>query len=510
MRKSLAGKLAFIILVVAVVVYFTIPNIHIVFSKIAPQRYKHITIFYTNDSHGRLRMDPMNRTMGMAQIKYLMDRNRDKNTPVLLLDAGDVLYGSNETDLNQGTPMVELMNAMHYTAMTIGNHEFDFGFDQTMRNCAGAKFHILSANLFKNETRIFEPYTIVNVAGINFGIVGISTEDTLTRTKPEYVKDLSLRNDAETLREILPEVRAKSDYIILLAHEHIETLEKLARQFPEIGLIIAGHDHIEVASQKIGGTCLVSSGVFLQKLGKVDLVFHGKKAVYTGGRLLSIRGKRAQDPQILKMTEGFHKKIFRELNVKIGETQIDLTDYNRSRFEEVNFGNAITDAMRETAGADIALQNGGGIRANIIKGDLTLYKINQAFPFINYVIVVEMTGAEIKQALEHGVEKYPTEWNGGFMQVSGLSYTFDAAKPSGQRLVDVSIGGNDIDERRTYTVATNDFLYQGGDGYDVIKRSKLLYNSGLLIRDVFAGYIKQRKIINPGIEGRIKVLNQKN
>ena len=510
MRKSLLGKLVFLILVAAVAIYFTVPNIHIVFSKIAPQKFKHITVFYTNDSHGHLMMDPMNRTMGMAQVKYLIDRNSKGNSATLLLDAGDTFYGSNETDLNQGKPMVEIMNAMNYKAMTIGNHEFDFGFEQTLQNSSTAKFHILSANLLKNNSRVFESFIIENVAGINIAIIGISTEDTLTRTKPEYVKDLSLQSDTETLRKILPEVKAKSDYIILLAHEHIETLEKIAGQFPEIGLIIAGHDHMELAFRKIGNTYLVSSGVFLRKLGMVDLVFQDKKVVYGKGRLLSLRGKRAQDPQILEIANRYHQKIFRELNVKIGETEVDLTDYNRCRFEEVNFGNAIADAMREAVGADIALQNGGGIRTNIEKGDLTLYKINEAFPFINYVIEVEMTGAEIKQALEHGVEKYPTEWNGGFMQVSGLSYTFDAAKPSGRRLMGVTIGGKEIEDRKKYKVATNDFLYQGGDGYEVIKNSKLLYNTGLLIRDVFAGYVKQRKIINPRIEGRIKILNPKN
>jgi 2',3'-cyclic-nucleotide 2'-phosphodiesterase (5'-nucleotidase family) len=510
MRKSLVTKSIFILAVVAVAIYFTAPNINIILSRVAPQEYRHINLFYTNDGHGHMMMDQMNQIMGIAQVKYLIDKYSDQNAHRLLLDAGDTFYGSNETDLNHGAPMIEIMNKMNYRAMAVGNHEFDFGYDLTLQNCRRAQFHILSANLLKDGASVFEPYTIINVAGINFGIIGISTEDTLTRTKPEYVIGMTVKDDAAALREILPEVKAKSDFIILLAHEHTDTVRKLAAQFTDIGLIIAGHDHQELASEKVGNTYLVSSGCFLKRLGKVDLVFRNKKALYINGRLLSSNSKRDQDPEILKIAEGFHQKIFNELNVKIGVTETDLTDYNRSRFEEVNFGNAIADAMRESIGADIALQNGGGIRVNIVKGDLTLYKINEAFPFINYVIEVEMTGKQIKEALEHSAEKYPTEWNGGFMQVSGLSYTFDAAQPSGQRLVSVSIGGKEINDKQLYKVATNDYLYQGGDGYDVIKNSKLIYNTGLLIRDVFAEYVRQKKVINPQIEGRIKILNPKN
>jgi 5'-nucleotidase / UDP-sugar diphosphatase len=509
MRKSFAVKLILLLAMVVLLISFVLPNINIILSKIDKDNYKKITIFYTNDIHGHLMMDPPNRIMGMALVKHLIDENVDPGSRKILLDAGDTFYGSNETDINGGFPMINIMNKMNYAAMTVGNHEFDFGFEQTLKIMGKAKFPVLSANLYKNNGKVFKPYTVLRVNGIKIGIIGISCEDTINRTKPEYVKGVTIRNDIDTLNEALPEVKAKSDFIILLAHEHNEILRDIAKQFKDINLIIAGHDHVEIKGEECGNTYLVSSGLILRKLGKVDIVFKQKKAVYINGQLLSSDSKRGQDPEILAMINSYHDKIFKELNIKIGITETDLTDSSRARFEEVNFGNAIADAMRDAVNADIALQNGGGIRTNIPKGDLTLYKINEAFPFINYVIKVEMTGKDIKQALEHGVEKYPTEWNGGFLQVSGLKYIFNAAKPSGQRLVSALIANQEINDQKTYTVATNDFLYQGGDGYEIIKNSKLIWNTGLLIKDVFAEYVKQKKILNAGIEGRILILNPK-
>ncbi len=507
MKKSFIFKLMSIIVILILIMYFATPNIHIVLSQIDKEHYKHITIFYTNDIHGHIMLDQANKTMGMAIVKRLMDKNSDHDSHPILLDAGDTFYGSNEADLNAGLPLIDIMNKMNYSVMTIGNHEFDFGFEQTLKVIKKARFHILSANLNRGDQRIFKPYTILNVNDIKIAVIGISTEDTLTRTKPEYVKGLTIRKDIETLKDILPELKGKSDFVILLAHEHNDALRNIAKYFPDIGLIIAGHDHEEIRFERVGNTYLTSSGVILRKLGKIDIVFKNKKVIYINGQLLSSANKKDQDQEIAAIADSYHRKIFEQLNIKVGMTNTDLTDLNRARFEEVNFGNALTDAMKEATGADMALQNGGGIRTNIPKGDLTLYKINEAFPFVNFVIKVEMTGKGIKEALEHGLEKYPSEWNGGFLQVSGLKYEFDASKPSGQRLIRVFRGDKEIADDMLYTVATNDFLFQGGDDHQAIKKSKLLWNTGLLIKDVFANYVKQKKVLNAHVEGRIKIIN---
>jgi 2',3'-cyclic-nucleotide 2'-phosphodiesterase (5'-nucleotidase family) len=510
MKKRFIVKLTILVAMLISILYFCIPNVNIILSNIYKDDYKHIEVFYTNDSHGHIMQDRTNGVMGMALVQSLIDKNTSADDNVLLLDAGDTFYGSNETDLNNGKPMVDIMNKMNYAAMTVGNHEFDFGFEQTMSLEKETNFPILSANLYKDNKRIFKPYTIVNIEGINIGIIGLSTEDTLTRTKPEYVKDLTIKNDNETLDEILPEVKAKSDYIILLGHEHSDKLEEIGKEYKDINLIIAGHDHEVINGlRKSGNSYITSSGCFLNKLGKIDLVFKDGKPVYANGSLISSKSKSNQDAEVLSIENSYHDKIAEQLNEKIGETKSPLGDCAAGYYQETNFGNVIADAMRNYMKTDLTIQNGGGIRINIPKGDLNLYKINEAFPFINYVISVEMTGRDVKEALEHGLEKYPSGWNGGFPQVSGMKYVFDAAKPSGKRLMNVYVGDKEIEDDKTYTVATNDYLYQGGDGYDVIKDSKLIYNSGLLIKDVFKQYVEENKVIEPKVDGRIEILNLK-
>lgn len=508
MKKRFITKLIILAVMIMAVLYITVPNINVILAKIDKKHYTEIKIFYTNDIHGHITMDTVNDNMGMALVKSLINKNTSKKDNTLLLDVGDTFYGSNETDLNDGKPMVDIMNIMNYQAMAVGNHEFDFGFDQTMKLAGATNFPLLSVNLYKDDKRLFKPYTILKVGGMNIGVIGLSTEETLTRTKPEYVKGITVKDDFEALKEILPEVKAKSDYIIVLGHEHDETLEKIGKQFKDINLIIEGHDHIQI-NKKDGTTYYSSSGLMTKKLGEIQVVFKDREPVYTGGKLVSSKSKNSQDKEITSIIKEYKDKIAPQLNVKIGETKSPLTDAAGAYFEEVNFGNAITDAMREYMKTDVAIQNGGGIRQNIPKGDLSLYKINEAFPFVNYVISVEMTGKDIKKALEHGIEKYPSGWNGGFPQVSGMRYEFDASKTSGKRLIKVYVGDAQIDENKTYTVATNDYLYQGGDGYDVIKNSKLVYNSGLLIKDVFTQYVEQKKVLDAKIEGRIKILNLK-
>lgn len=508
MKKRFITKMIILAAMLVAALYLTVPNINIILSKLDKKNYTEIKLFYTNDVHGHITMDTLNNNMGMALVKSLINKNSSKDDNVLLFDIGDTFYGSNETDLNDGKPMVDIMNKMDYTAMAVGNHEFDFGFDQTMKLSKTTKFPILSTNLYKNNKRIFKPYTILNVKGINIGVIGLSTEDTLNRTKPEYVKGVTMQDDSEALKEILPEVKAKSDFIIVLGHEHDDILKKLGKEFKDINLFIEGHDHIQI-NQKVGTTYYSSSGIMLNKLGEIQIVFKDKKPVYTKGKLLSSKSKNSQDKEIAGIIKSYHDKIASKLNVKIGETKSPLKDAAAGYFEETNFGNALTDSMRNYMNTDVAIQNGGGIRQNIAKGDITLYKINEAFPFTNYVIEVEMTGKNIKKALEHGLEKYPSGWNGGFPQVSGMHYEFDASKPSGKRLLKVYVGDTLIDENKTYTVATNDYLYQGGDGYDVIKDSKLIYNSGLLIKDVFKQYVEKNKVLNAKVERRIKIKNLK-
>ena len=510
MKKTFIIKLTLLIFAVILLLYFLLPDINIILAAIDKQNYTHIRLFHTNDMHGYVRGNPRNKLMGMAKLKYLIDVNSLKSGNNLVLDCGDTLFGTNETDLNDGKPVVEIMNKMHYAGMAIGNHEFDFGEAKTLTLAEMADFPFLSANLYYKGKLLFKPYTIVQVGSIRLGIIALSTEDLLTRTKPEFVQDLFLKEETAALGDCMEQLQAETDFVILLAHELTDNIKHILDLYSNIRLVLAGHEHIALYKPlRYKQAYIASTGSYTRYLGQIDLVFRKKQIVHIGGKLLSTIKKRAEDPQIKAIVDHYYRSVFQALNVKVGETLNQLGDAGAARHKEINLGNAITDAMREYLQTDIAIQNGGGIRVNIPRGDITLYQIHEVFPFINYVIEVEMTGRQIKEALEHGIKTYPSVWNGGFLQVSGLQYTFDAARPSGRRLVSVTVQGKAIEDDRTYSVATNDFLYQGGDGYNVFKNVKNVYNSGLLIEDIFKEYVQKHQQLNTEVEGRIVILNEK-
>ena len=178
------------------------------------------------------------------------------------------------------------------------------------------------------------------------------------------------------------------------------------------------------------------------------------------------------------------------------------------RSKETNLANLLTDAMRETGGADLTLMNGGGIREGMPKGELNMYQIGKVLPFVNSLAVVEMKGDTIYKCLERGLRGYPTVFNGGFLQVSGISYVIDGSKLAGERLVSVTKDGAPLDKNKYYKVATNDYMFYGGDGYVEVQNSKLI-STGALLCDVLGQYIKEKGVVEPKEDGRIKVINER-
>ncbi|GIQ62056.1 hypothetical protein PACILC2_06240 [Paenibacillus cisolokensis] len=215
-----------------------------------------------------------------------------------------------------------------------------------------------------------------------------------------------------------------------------------------------------------------------------------------------------EDPAVANLIQHYSDQIDDKMKEVVGHTLTDLDGERQTvRLKESNLANAIADSLIELTGADIALQNGGGVRASIAKGDVTLEDIYAVLPFDNTVVMVEASGQTIWDALEHGVSSYP-EAAGGFLQVSGLQYTFDAAKPSGSRIVEVLVDGQPIDKTKKYKVATNDFLTGGGDKFDMLKNETTqLLKTKHFLRDAFTEYLENHNTINPQLEKRIQILN---
>jgi len=255
----------------------------------------------------------------------------------------------------------------------------------------------------------------------------------------------------------------------------------------------------------LNGTIIAQAHEYGKFLGRVDLFFHGTELVGHSGMLIPVTEEVTEDATVKALIDGYASQLAEELNETVGETLVFL-DGERAhvRTGETNLGNLITDALREGMETDVAFTNGGGIRASIITGTITLGDVYTVLPFDNYLVSIDLTGAQLVQALEHGLRSYPAQL-GGFPHISGMAVVFDPAQDAGSRVVSVTVGGQAIDLGATYSVATNDFMAAGGDDYTMFLEGTNYTDSGLFLRDVVADYIRLNTPVNPGIEGRITI-----
>src|SRR5215467_3584491 len=237
---------------------------------IAAQTPAHVVIMHTNDLHGQLL--PKDGVGGIAEVAAVIRSGK----PDLILDAGDFSTGTFLADEFKGAPTIAAMNLIGYTAGTIGNHDFDYGQDALRMRIREARFPLLSANLLSPVSGI-KKYTVVTAKGIRFGIVGLTTEDLKTKSHPKLVENVTVLDIVKTLEKLLPELRKKSDFIVATVHLEDEEEQRLASAFPEIRLIVGGHNHFAHGPIRLGQTLVVKTGYTGQNVGRVDLDFENKK-----------------------------------------------------------------------------------------------------------------------------------------------------------------------------------------------------------------------------------------
>jgi 5'-nucleotidase / UDP-sugar diphosphatase len=481
-----------------------------------------IRILYLNDFHGFAEpYKPFGSDTLLGGVAYLaaklaMLRNEK---PSLLLAAGDMIQGNNWANLSQGKSVIELMNAMNFDAMVVGNHEFDFGQEVLQKKISEAHFPILGANVEGIDT--VKPYIIKEISGITIAIIGIVTEDTPISTHPKNIAGLKFIPVRETVQKYVDAVRDKAAIIIVLSHIGHANDRILAEQVKGIDIIVGGHSHTKVLSPAaIGHTIVVQAWEHAKALGVLDLTVEDGKIVSFNGHLDEIEpGPGKEDNHITSIVDKYRRDVDAVLNETIGEAAIDL-DGENVRTRETNFGDFVADRMKEVSGADAAIINGGSIRASIKKGTVAVKNIYTALPFDNYIVAIRLTGNQILETLEHGVSAIE-KGEGRFPQVSGLTFKYSLSSQPGARVKEVLIAQKPLDPDGEYIVATNDFLAAGGDGYkafgDAVKSSgnfsvtgglmkgdKLVYSdSGRWLRDVITGYIREKKFISPAVEGRI-------
>lgn len=460
---------------------------------------KTITIIHTNDVHGRAQGDDKE-LIGYPKLKTFFDETKAKNPNTLLVDAGDTVHGTTFANISEGKNMVELMNEIGFTVSVPGNHDFNYGFDKLLELAKSAKFKYICANVINKSDKslAFAPNTIEEVDGVKIGFFGLATPETRYKSSPKNTATVEFTDYIETAKKQVEDLK-KQGATVIVAVTHLgidmsseERSDILAEKVQGIDLIIDGHSHTLLENgKKVGNTTIAQTGEYLKNIGKVDLTVKDGKVEKIDASVVKYEQAKSIKPdekivELIKKAEEKNKPI---LEKKVGTTQTELIGVReRVRVGETNLGDLVTDAMKASVSSDIAITNGGGIRASIAKGNVKMGDVLTAFPFSNIVVGLEVKGSVVKSALEHGVDKTP-EPDGKFPHISGITFTLDTSKPAGQRVSNVMINGEALDVNKTYKLATNDFLAIGGDDYKMFVGAKKYAENGLL-SDVLVDYFK--------------------
>jgi 2',3'-cyclic-nucleotide 2'-phosphodiesterase (5'-nucleotidase family) len=415
-----------------------------------------------------------------------------------------MFHGTPVSNIFHGKPVMDVMNALGFDALAVGNHEFDWGLETLRALGSSAQFPFLSANVVDSNGRNLSgirPYVILRKKGVTIAVIGVTTTETPYITKPGRVNGLRFLNPEETMPRLITEVKNKgASVVVLLSHLGLDADKALAKNVAGIDAIVGGHSHTALKEPvRVGNTVIVQAGCNGLYLGVVELAVKSGGlgslvTVRNGGlRLVSAGPNDRFDKRIMSMVSAYSDPIKAKFAQVVGEAKVDLV---RRSYGESNLGDLIADAMRESSGSQIAFQNSGGIRTDLPTGKITLEQLYTTLPFDDAIISMDLTGKDLLEILEQsGSMEY------GLLQTSGLNVVYDMAKPAGQRVANVLIGGSPLDPLKIYRVAMNDFLAVAGDRFSAFTRGKN-FVSGDGLKDVVVLYLKKHSPVDPTVEGR--------
>ncbi len=492
-----------------------------------------IVILHTNDVHGAI--------AGYAKVAALKDAYEARGAYVLLMDAGDFIQGDPTVSTSEGATAVELMNLAGYDVASMGNHEFDYGYQNLKDLEADADFAIVDANVLYNGSVAFEDNLVFTTPdGTKIGVFGLDTPETATKAHPAKIQGVTFlagEDLYDCAQEQVDALTAEGcNYVICLGHLGIDDESAgnrsidLLENVDGVDLFIDGHSHstqdditaaltaasqaggneISVDSSMVNGTVLTSTGTKLESVGVVTI---DGETGRIDASTVSAASLTDEDADVAARAAAIQKEIDDEYGTVFAKTEVALNGEREpgNRTEETNLGDLITDALvwgaeREGTEVDAAVTNGGGIRASIAAGDITKKDINTVLPFGNTLSIVKVTGAELLEALEASTYCTPTSI-GGFPQVSGIEFTVDTTKAydqgeqypgstyygpkSIQRVTIETVGGEPFDANATYTIATNDFMAAGGDTYYAFAAASVNYDLGIAMDEVVMDYITE-------------------
>lgn len=516
-----------------------------------------IVILYDNDVHCNV-----DSYEDMAALKKEM---QEQSNYVSVVSCGDYLQGDVIGAISKGKAIVQIMNKVGYDVVAIGNHEFDYGVSRLKSLVKSMNAKVVASNFVKKSTGkpVFRSYTIKTYGKKKVAFVGVTTPESFTKSTPAYFQnskgkfiydfygDSTGKLLAERVQKVVNTARKNgADYVVALTHmgtEGVTTqwdVQHLIKNTYGIDVVLDGHSHSTVPSMKVknknGKKITVSStGTKFSNIGQ--LVIRKNGSITT--ELIPIDEEHQyEDAETKAYIDQVKAKYEKRLNQVIGKTEVDLTTLRANgeraiRNAETNMGDFCTDAVRSAMDADVAIINGGGIRADIAAGDITYKDLVSVFPWNNELCVIEATGQQIKDALELGAKNYPEE-NGGFMQVSGMKYVIDASVPSSvvtdeqtgmfekvdgtYRVKDIQVWNTartkyePIKLKKTYKLAgINYTLRQNGDGFTMFDGNKVIKDNVMLdtqslsiyLTDVLDGVVGE-DYKDPAGQGRITIINK--
>lgn len=458
-----------------------------------------LTLLYTNDTHGHLLPFDMKDSKdigGISRRAALIDKIRKEAGPekVLVLDAGDVYQGTPMSAMFKGKVDYKIMKMIGYDAMTLGNHEFDFGQKVLLSNIKDSGLPVVCSNVIYEKTKqyLIKPMAIKVIGGIRIGIIGIVTPETPTATHPDNVKGLRFTEPVSAIKYFLSKTNENPAFLIVLSHCGYDSDIEIAKAVPQVNVIVGGHTHTKVEKPTwVGNAIVVQDYQWGADLGRLDLKITGDEDNgYTikdaGGKLIPITDKMPSVPAIDAVLDHYSKLLSGKMDQVIGFSGSYL-DNSGSKKGETSIGDLVSDVIRQAGKAQIGFQNGGGIRSSLDKGPVTIGEMYTILPFDNTITVMQLTGSQIKGILERSLSSAEK-----FMQVSGAVISIKAGK-----ITEITVGGEKLEAGKLYRVATNDFLTAGGDGFDTFKSGKTIVNTGINLRDAAIRHIRALKNI-PG------------
>lgn len=512
-----------------------------------PLAAQQITLLHTSDIHGHIYPFDYFRNqtadIGLARIATLTERIRQEGQPVVLLDAGDTIQGSamayyhHRRNPGPRDPMMTVMSELGFDAMTVGNHEFNFGMDVIEKSSAEASFPWLSANIVKqeDESPYFTPYLIKELDGIRLGILGLTTPNVPNWETPENYAGLEFLDTVDAARRYVPLLREeeKVDAVIVLTHQALERdlatgtsnqteyenqVYRLITQVPGIDVVLMGHAHQELPPQEVEGVVICEPGPWGRALCRVDLFFEkdasgSVQLARWSGDLISSEDVEP-DREVLELAKVYHEQTLGYIGSVIGEA-VEPISADRARFHDTPIMDLLQRVMLEKSGAQLSLAallpySFDGIPA----GPVTVQQIFSFYIYDNTLAVVELTGKEIKEVLEHSARYYqrasyepetgrlildidPEVRHYNFDILAGAQYRIDPSRPVGQRIRDLTYQDKPMAVEDRFTLVTTNYRTAGGGGFPALEEAKVVWRSSEEVRNLLIDYIREQGRIHP-------------